>query len=237
MAEGGIGSCCALFCLFGPSFILQSIGFFAPNWVTTETCDAIGLFYRCCGKNNTGCVVDGADTYLNKAVLGLQATSFTIMALAVMSMCCLVNRSNDDDDDDEGGCLVMCLGCNVVLYPIGGLCSVIGCIVLATEYSTSELSWGFYLSVTAGCYIILLTTCCCCIVIRAARSDDSSGQNYGGGETTVATTQSSGQLTQGHRQSFTMEQFHERQEVVEANGMVFLRKIQVLRLFHISGSD
>ena len=38
---------------------------------------------------------------LNKAVLGLQATSFTIMALAVMSMCCLVNRSNDDDDDDE----------------------------------------------------------------------------------------------------------------------------------------
>jgi len=57
---------------------------------------------------------------LNKAVLGLQATSFTIMALAVMSMCCLVNRSNDDDDDDEGGCLVMCLACNVVLYPIGG---------------------------------------------------------------------------------------------------------------------
>jgi hypothetical protein len=57
---------------------------------------------------------------LNKAVFRLQATSFTIMALAVLSMCCLVNRSNDDDDDDEGGCLVMCLGCNVVLYPIGG---------------------------------------------------------------------------------------------------------------------
>jgi hypothetical protein len=61
MAAGGIGSCCTLFCVFGPSFILQSIGFFAPNWVTTETCDAIGLFYRCCGKNDTGCVVDGAD--------------------------------------------------------------------------------------------------------------------------------------------------------------------------------
>ena len=88
------------------------------------------------------------------------------------------------------------------------------------------------------CYLFSFqTTCCCCIVIRAARSDDSSGQNYGGGETTVATTQSSGQLTQGHRQSFTMAQLHERQEVVEANGMVFLRKIQVLRLFHISGSD
>ena len=52
---------------------------------------------------------------LNKAVLGLQATSFTIMALAVMSLCCLVNRNDDDD-----GCLVLCLGCNVVLYPIGG---------------------------------------------------------------------------------------------------------------------
>jgi hypothetical protein len=76
------------------------------------------------------------------------------------------------------------------------------------------------------CYLFSLqTTCCCCIVIRAARSDDSSGQNYGGGETTVATTQSSGQLTQDHRQSFTMAQLHERQEIVEANGMVFLRKI------------
>jgi len=44
---------------------------------------------------------------------------------------------------------------NVVVFVVG-LFSVIGCIVLATEYSTSELSWGFYLSVTAGCYIILL---------------------------------------------------------------------------------
>jgi hypothetical protein len=44
---------------------------------------------------------------------------------------------------------------------------VIGCIVLATEYSTSELSWGFYLSVTAGCYIILLV---CKIVLYWLRS-------------------------------------------------------------------
>ena len=53
---------CALFWYLVSTFMLQSIGFFVPNWVTTETCDAIGLFYRCCGKNDTGCTVDGADT-------------------------------------------------------------------------------------------------------------------------------------------------------------------------------
>lgn len=74
MAEGGFGTFCAFFCIFGPSFILQSTGFFAPNWVTTEKCDAIGLFYRCCGKNDTGCAIDGADackTFLFITVLNL----------------------------------------------------------------------------------------------------------------------------------------------------------------------
>ena len=55
---------------------------------------------------------------------------------------------------------------NIVVFVVG-LCSVIGCIVLATEYSTSELSWGFYLSVTAGCYIILLV---CKVVLYSLRS-------------------------------------------------------------------
>jgi hypothetical protein len=62
MVWGELRNWCEYFCAIGPSLILQSIGFFVPNWVTTETCDAIGLFYRCCGKNDIGCVVDGADT-------------------------------------------------------------------------------------------------------------------------------------------------------------------------------
>ena len=66
-------------------------------------------------SNFLNCILD-----LNKAVLGLQATSFIIMTLAVTSLYRLVSRDDDDDDDGEGGCLVLCLGCNVVLYPIGG---------------------------------------------------------------------------------------------------------------------
>ena len=62
MVWGELRNWCEYFCTIGLSLILQSIGFCVPNWVTTETCDAIGLFYRCCGKNDTGCVVDGADT-------------------------------------------------------------------------------------------------------------------------------------------------------------------------------
>ena len=48
--------------LFGPSLLLQTVGFFAPNWVITETCDAHGLFYRCCMQNISGCSLDGSET-------------------------------------------------------------------------------------------------------------------------------------------------------------------------------
>ena len=41
--------------LFRPFFIFQSIGFLVPYWVTTEACNANGLFYRCCGENGTRC--------------------------------------------------------------------------------------------------------------------------------------------------------------------------------------
>lgn len=62
MAWDALRIVCELFIGFGISLILQGIGLFTPSWVTTETCDAIGLFYRCCGKNDIGCVVDGADS-------------------------------------------------------------------------------------------------------------------------------------------------------------------------------
>ena len=89
-------------------------------------------------------------------------------------------------------------------------------------------------------------------MIIAAKSDDSTEQNNGSGttvvtpryrlqnydnETTVATTQSSGQLTQVHRQSYTQAELHERHEIVEVKGMVFLRRIRVFRMLHISGSE
>ena len=55
-------------------------------------------------------------------------------------------------------------------------------------------------------------------------------------ETTVAMTPSSGQLTQDHRQSYTLAQLHERHEIVEVKGGVLLRSIRMFRLLHISGS-
>ena len=52
----------------------------------------------------------------------------------------------------------------------------------------------------------------------------------------VATTPSSGQITQGHRRSYTQAQRHERHETVQVKGNVFLYRIQVFRYLHISGS-
>ena len=69
--------------------------------------------------------------------------------------------------------------------------------------------------------------CLCYVIITAAN----------GSGTTVVTPHSSGQLTQVHRQSYTQEELHERHEIVEVKGMVFLRRIRVFRLLHISGSE
>ena len=58
----------------------------------------------------------------NKTVLGLQATSFIMIALVVMSMCCLKDRIIDDKfADGEDGCCILCLSYSVgLLYPIAG---------------------------------------------------------------------------------------------------------------------
>lgn len=42
---------------------------------------------------------------------------------------------------------------NLIIFT--GIINLIGCIILGTEYSTSQLGWAFYLSVAAGCYILL----------------------------------------------------------------------------------
>ena len=85
--------------------------------------------------------------------------------------------------------------------------------------------------------------CLCCVIITAANGSRTtvatprySLPSYVN-ETTVATTQSSGQLTQDHRQSYTHAELHERHEMVEVKGMVFLRSIRVFRMFYISGSE
>jgi hypothetical protein len=65
----------------------------------------------------------------------------------------------------------------------------------------------------------------------------SSGQNYDSGETTMATTQSSGQLIQGHRRSVHEVKVYKRQERFQANGKEYLWNLKVCESLHSSNLE
>lgn len=51
---------CRFVCVFFVPFVLQGVGFLAPNWISNTHCSKLGLFYRCCGTEE--CIIDNADT-------------------------------------------------------------------------------------------------------------------------------------------------------------------------------
>ncbi|XP_060556975.1 uncharacterized protein LOC132717509 isoform X1 [Ruditapes philippinarum] len=177
-----LGVVCALCCFVFPPFILQSVGLFTPNWVKTSDCDSIGLVYSCCsGDNNDTCKNTNGGDELDARVLGLEATAFAVMFLAIFGTsyesCC------SGDDEDTGWCGLIG-GCCLIMFPVAGLFSFIGCMIIAGSYSTSELGWSFYLCLTSGCLIIILTVCLCycfCKVLKNDDDDDGPRQQSSGG--------------------------------------------------------
>ncbi|XP_045176385.2 uncharacterized protein LOC123536936 [Mercenaria mercenaria] len=196
------GSCCFLFV----PFIFQSVGFFTPMWASNATCDSIGLLYSCCaGSDNDTCKNTNGGDELDARALGLHATSFAVMFLAVFFLCCGICRG-DDDDGETGWCTILGECCSL-LYPVAGLFSFIGCIIVATQYSTSELGYSFYLCLTDGCMIIILTIIGCIVVCKYGKDEDDyptrpsstvspsggyGGSHSGGGASSVVPYSGSG---------------------------------------------
>ncbi|XP_053395937.1 uncharacterized protein LOC128556055 [Mercenaria mercenaria] len=169
-----MGACeviCEICCfIIFPSFILQSVGLFSPEWVSTSACDSVGLIYSCCtGTNNNSCSNTNGGDELDVRVLGLEATSFAMMFLAVLGISC--GTCCNSDDDKTGWCGTLG-GCCFILLPVAGLFSFIGCMIIAANYSTSQLGWSFYLCLTSGCFIILLTIIMCCCLRKLMKDDD-----------------------------------------------------------------
>ncbi|KAK3103045.1 hypothetical protein FSP39_016012 [Pinctada imbricata] len=93
-------------------------------------------------------------------------TSITFLIYASLCIC---------DEDEEGGkAQVICIICSCVIYVLTGedsnhpderhdprLCLSIliisGCIGSAGEQTDASMGWSFYVSLTAGCYIIVKT--------------------------------------------------------------------------------
>ncbi|XP_033735715.1 uncharacterized protein LOC117324151 [Pecten maximus] len=221
--------CCFLF-TFLVAFLLQAVGFFTTNWVTWTGCEAQGLFSFSTSGQTTACVGDGE--YLSSAVLGLQATSFTIHLMVCLTMIWLMFCGGDDDDDvGYCGC---CAGCFIMLYPVAGLFSIIGCGMVSTiDVPEFSYGWSYILCLTSGVYVILQVTLACYCVCKAIKdSDDDENLPSPQQTTAVATTGASGQLNirYGHQEQHVAVAVTEREELAMSNGVMILRKMRIMQV-------
>lgn len=164
-------SCCVLFV----PLILQAVGLFTPKWVSNSACDSIGLVYSCCtGSKNDTCKNTNGGDELDVRALGLHATSFAIMFMALLGCCCGVCCQSEHDD--RRGCCSAIGGCFFTLIPVAGLFSVIGCIIVASKFSRDMLGYSFYLCVIAGSLALFLSILiCCCACCGGVEDGNASG--------------------------------------------------------------
>ncbi|XP_060583106.1 uncharacterized protein LOC132739411 isoform X2 [Ruditapes philippinarum] len=149
-------------CLYASPFIFQTVGLFTPKWISTETCDAVGLLYSCFGgpENNT-CRPSHREDELDTSARGLQISSFALMVIGLLvffiGISCARGLFNKCDPETNSevtrklqvfcdtiiGCLVIFFG--GLLLSISGILNISGCIVVATKFSGAQLGYSFYL--------------------------------------------------------------------------------------------
>ncbi|XP_060551103.1 uncharacterized protein LOC132712705 [Ruditapes philippinarum] len=156
-----------LVCFLFPPFILQTIGLFSPYWILTSDCRSIGLLYSCCsGDNNDTCKNTKGVDELDARALGLEVFSFVMMFLAVFGTC--VNTFSKKGYDDMGCCGYIGWCC-LIMFPVAGLFSFIGCLLIAENYSTSELGWSLILCLTPVClFLFVISTATICYSVKKA---------------------------------------------------------------------
>lgn len=177
MANPALPVLCLVTCLCLPTFVLLCIGCFTPYWVVIDNTNEIsGLFYSC-GRNTSGCVVDLPDEILNKGTLGLEVTAICLLVLAfvilIWNLSCRERETkwNDDDDFEDNSsvlgivCFIFIFAC---LYAIAGVCILVGCILIAVDYNTSNLGYSFYLCIAAGCYDMFKICIILCFLCKSA---------------------------------------------------------------------
>lgn len=144
-------------------FTLQTTGLFSPYWVSNATCDSVGLIYSCCyGPDNDTCLNTKGGNELDVRVLGLEATAFVLMFLAMILFVCGVRiEFSYDEDDDEivGWFFIIC--CCLLFHTAAGLFNFIGCMLIVGTHPSTQLGWSFFLSLISGCFVFLVSILVC----------------------------------------------------------------------------
>ncbi|XP_045175636.2 uncharacterized protein LOC123536493 [Mercenaria mercenaria] len=162
----------ALCCVVFTPFILQTVGLFTPHWASNSNCDTVGLVYSCCsGQNNSTCENTKGGDELDVRVLGLEATAFAVMLLAVILAVWGVWYESCQNDEEEFSTWPGVMGCCLLLLLIAGLFSFIGCMIIVGNYSISQLGWSFHLCLVSGCFVFLLAIGICLWVFKGMREE------------------------------------------------------------------
>ncbi|XP_033733498.1 uncharacterized protein LOC117322670 [Pecten maximus] len=173
-----------------------------------------------------GCYDPGS--YVSKSALVLEAVSFVIHFLVSVAMVCLVCCTECD-----GGGATGWFGLSLVLFPVAGILSLVGCTKMS-DIDISDYTYGssYNLCLASGIYVMILFSFACCACCCSG-SDDDDGGSVNRPKTTVATTPSSGQVLSTYTGTTTEHvgvAVSEHQEVHVSNGMVFVRKMRVMNV-------
>ncbi|XP_060070877.1 uncharacterized protein LOC132550806 [Ylistrum balloti] len=225
MGETAAFCCCFLFTFFA-AFLLQAIGFFSPYWVKWKECDAQGLFTFSTSNSANECVKNGE--YISPAALGLQASSLTIYLMFWTILCCI-----GKDKDEEFDCYKLYGGCFILLYPIAGILSIAGCVVMGNiDVSEFSFGWSYILCLTSGIYVIMPVVVACGCICKAMKESDENVSSPQQTPTTIATTGASGQLNlrYGGQDRHVAVAVTEREELAMSNGIMVLRKMRIMQV-------
>ncbi|OWF35899.1 uncharacterized protein LOC110442372 [Mizuhopecten yessoensis] len=224
---GSFSLCCFFLFTFFISMVLQTVGFFSPHWISWKDCDAQGLFYYLGSNVTEGCY--GPGHYVSDSALALEALSFVMHWLVFMTMTYVICCGDSDEQCAEYcGCFATCC---MVLYPVAGILSVVGCDKLS-NIDISDYSYGssYYMCLISGIYVIVQMAFLCYGCYKGIRDgdDDDSPQ------TTVATTQSSGQVlrTVPSAQHIGVS-VTEQEDVHVSNGMMYVRRMRIARVVQL----
>ncbi|XP_061177661.1 uncharacterized protein LOC133186425 [Saccostrea echinata] len=241
MSSESVAVVCCLSCLLLPSVVLQTSGFFSPYWIKqNSTTDCFrGIF------STVDC--DDSIKGLGATILGLQSSALIIIALTTVVLLYTVCRNKDDEEDGTGFCDKFGL-CLTFLYPVAGIISFAGCMLVVSNYKNHEKGWGFYLCLAASCYVMIEIIICCCALCKLTRSKENTDLESGQGNSGYVGQEVGQEVVQygasGHDNQImspsdggeiilTHVQEHHQLEV-SSTGTLLIRKLQVARVFHIS---
>ncbi|KAL4224768.1 hypothetical protein ACF0H5_015465 [Mactra antiquata] len=142
--------------LLSPS-ILQGLGVFGTDWIENSSCSSLDNKPSCCNRTyyTSRCKGSFELSDLDSVASRLHAVAFWILLLPilclVLEICCTQN------DGDSFSICALIGGFCFLFYPIAGLLSFIGCMIIVGKYPGHTYGISFKRSLASGLLVLIAT--------------------------------------------------------------------------------